>query len=143
MKTPYLFSVEHYTKPKSISIQMLKSSHVRPPYTKQINTDPEAEIMSNYIPGTETRSISTTETKPKSFSKVTPKTNRICGPYPKTESISTTTTHAQTKSIDHYAQNKLISPRTRSISIPRTKTSHFRSQHQNQLKFDPSPRKAS
>ena len=49
------------------------------------------------------------------------KTKLICGPHPKTESISNTTTHAKTKSIDHYTQINSISAPTRSISISRTK----------------------
>ena len=46
--------------------------------------------------------------------------HEICRPHPKNESVSTTT-HAKTKSIDHQTPKKLISARTRSILIPRTK----------------------
>ena len=53
----------------------------------------------------------------------------IFSPNPENESISTTATHPNTKSIDHYTLNKVISAGTRSISMPRIKF---------QAAFDPS-----
>ena len=70
----------------------------------------------------------------------------ICCPHPKTKSISTTTTHTINKSIFHHTQDKLISARTWSVSIQRTKKkslsipilkpSQIRSLTQNQANSD-------
>ena len=60
----------------------------------------------------------------------------ICGPHPKTESISTTN-HTKTNSIDHQTPNKLISARTRSISIPRTKNKSLSIRTLKPSQFDP------
>ena len=56
---------------------ILKPSHVRPPDTKQINSDPQNGRQANFDPHTKIKPISTTQTKNNSISILTLKASDL------------------------------------------------------------------
>ena len=107
---------------------MLKPSHFRPPYTKQIISDAETEIKSSSILRTKVQSISTIQPKTKSISMLTLNPSDL-RPVSKNRDIFDHH-HPHEKQVNRSSHSKRVNfgPNTVNFDPP----------HKDQITFDPS-----